>query len=63
MNKQEHLNRSELKYTILIVHSQYLSIISTAENTLIVELIPSSECRELGARKLGKGMKVEAIDR
>ena len=29
---------------------------------LIVELVPPSECREFGARKLGKGVKVKAID-
>lgn len=63
MNKQELLIRSECANTILIMHSQYFRKISAAENALVVELIPSSECGKLGARKLGKGVEVEAINR
>jgi hypothetical protein len=62
MSKEEHLIRSERAHTILIMHTQYLRIVSAAENALIVELIPPSECREFGARKLGKGVKIKAID-
>jgi hypothetical protein len=45
------------------MHSQYFRKISAAENALVVELIPSSEGGKLGARKLGKRVKVEAINR
>jgi hypothetical protein len=48
--------------TILLMHSQYFLEISTAQNALVVELIPSRQCGKLGAGKLGKGVEVEAID-
>lgn len=49
--------------TILIMHSQYFFKISAAKNALVVELVPSGKCGKLGARKLGKRVKVEAINR
>jgi hypothetical protein len=45
------------------MHSQYFCKISAAENALVVELIPSSEGGKLGTRKLGKRVKVEAVNR
>jgi hypothetical protein len=63
MSTEGHLIISEHVHTVLIMHTQYLFKVSTTKDALVVEFVPSSECREFGTREFGKGVKIEAVYR